>query len=72
MTDKTFDEIVELVDRLAPQEQTELITHLLRTARQRQLSVQEKMMMLRAAQIDVEVLEEPSIRREDWYDEDGR
>lgn len=72
MVDLTFERIVELVDRLTPQEQTQLTTHLLQTARKRQLSVHEKMNLLRAAQIDVAVIEEPSIRREDWYGDDGR
>jgi len=72
MTDLTLEKIVELVDRLTPQEQTALTAHLLEAARKRQLSVQEKMRLLRAAQIDVTVLEEPSVRREDWYGEDGR
>ncbi|NJL55706.1 hypothetical protein HC928_11245 [bacterium] len=72
MADLTFEKIVELVDRLTPQEQAQLTAHLLETARKRQLSVQEKMKLLRAAQIDVAVVEEPSVRREDWYGEDGR
>lgn len=72
MADLTFEKIVELVDRLTPQEQTQLTAHLLETARKRQLSVQEKMKLLRAAQIDVAVVEEPSVRREDWYGDDGR
>ena len=72
MADIPFEKIVELVDRLTPQEQTRLTTHLLEVARKRQLSVREKMDLLRAAQIDVDVIEEPSIRREDWYGDDGR
>lgn len=72
MADLTFEKIVELVDRLTPQEQTQLTAYLLETARKRQLSVQEKMNLLRATQIDVDVVEEPSVRREDWYGEDGR
>lgn len=72
MADVSFDKIVELVDRLTPQEQTRLTAHLLETAGKRQLSVEEKMKLLRAAQIDVAVIEEPSIRREDWYADDGR
>jgi hypothetical protein len=72
MADITFEKIVELVDHLTPQEQTELTTYLLEVARKRQLSAQEKMRLLRAAQIDINVIEEPSIRREDWYNADGR
>lgn len=72
MSEITFDDIVQMVDRLSPQEQTLLFAHLLETAQKRQLSVQEKMRLLRAVQIDVAVIEEPSVRREDWYGEDGR
>ena len=68
----TFQEIVQLVDNLTPIEQTELISHLLEATKKRELSVQEKMKLLRSAQIDVEVVQEPSIRRQDWYDDDGR
>lgn len=71
MTNMTFDDVVELVERLSSQEQTRLTTHLLELARKRQLSVQEKMKLLRSAQIDVEIISTPSPRREDWYDDDG-
>ncbi len=72
MSDMTFQEIVHLVDNLTPIEQTELIAHLLEATKKRELSVQEKMKLLRSVQIDVEVIQEPSIRREDWYGDDGR
>jgi hypothetical protein len=72
MADMTFEEIVVMVDRLTPLEQTQLTTHLLELTRRRQLSADEKMSLLRAAQIDVKVMETPSIRREDWYGDDGR
>jgi hypothetical protein len=70
--DVTLEQVVELADRLSPLEQTQLTAHLLEAARKRQLSVQEKMSLLREAQFDVRVIEEPSVRREDWYNEDGR
>lgn len=72
MTEITFAEIVALVDQLSPQDQTNLAAHLLIAARQRKLSVEEKMTLLRSAQVDVEILQTPSIRREDWYGDDGR
>jgi hypothetical protein len=68
----TLEQVVELADRLSPLEQTQLTAHLLEVARKRQLSAQEKMSLLRAAQIDVVMLEEPSVRREDWYSDDRR
>jgi alpha-D-ribose 1-methylphosphonate 5-triphosphate diphosphatase PhnM len=62
----TFEELVSLVDHLTPQEQTDLTAYLLKHAQQRQLSVHEKWKLLRAVQVDVEVNEAPSVRREDW------
>ncbi len=49
MADLTLEKLVELVYRLTPQEQTQPTAHLLETVRKRQLSVQEKMKLLRAA-----------------------
>ena len=59
MVDVTFEKVVELADRLTPSEQTLLTSHLLKAAQRRQLSVDEKMSLLRAAQIDVDVIQEP-------------
>jgi hypothetical protein len=72
MADLTLEKLVELVYRLTPQEQTQPTAHLLETVRKRQLSVRDKMKLLRAAWIDVAVVEEPSVRREGWRGEDGR
>lgn len=72
MTSVTYEQVVELVDQLPPHEQTQLVSHLLEMARARPLTSDEKMRLLRAVQIDVKVLCEPSIRREDWYNDDGR
>jgi hypothetical protein len=72
MADVTFENLLELVDRLTPQEQTRLMAHLLTQARNRPLTAAEKMQLLRAVQIDVVINEEPSPRRMDWYDDDGR
>jgi hypothetical protein len=72
MADITFDRVLALVDQLTPQEQTRLTSHLLNLARSRQLSAEEKMSLLRAVQVNAQVVEEPSVRRIDWYDDDGR
>lgn len=72
MAEKTFAEIVRLVDQLPEAEQVALTAYLLQRARGRPLTVAEKMTLLRAAQVDVEVHIEPSPRREDWYGDDGR
>jgi len=72
MANMTFDKIVELVDQLTPQEQTQLTTHLLELVRQRQLTVEERKALLYANVLSVPVANTPSPRREDWYDNDGR
>lgn len=70
--DITLDQIIEWADALSPQDQTQLTAHLLDIATKRHLTVSEKITLLRSVQIDVAVVEEPSIRREDWYGDDGR
>jgi hypothetical protein len=72
MASMTFDEIVELVDQLTPQEQTKLTTYLLELVRERQLTKEERKALLRASILNVPVAHTPSPRREDWYDDDGR
>ena len=72
MPNVSYEEVVALVDRLSPLEQTRLTAYLLELAQKRQLSAAEKMELLRSIQIDAEVVEEPSVRRVDWYDDDGR
>lgn len=72
MAETSFEELLELVDQLSTEQQIQLTTHLLEAAKRRELTVDEKMKLLRAAQVDVQVINEPSIRREDWYGDDGR
>jgi hypothetical protein len=72
MENVSYEQVVALVDRLSPVEQTRLTTYLLEAAQKRQLSAEEKMRLLRSIQFDVEVNETPSVRRVDWYDDDGR
>ena len=71
MANITFDELVELVDQLSSDDQIALMEHLQQRAKQRVLSVDEKMRLLRAVQLRIEVNQEPSIHREDWYDDEG-
>ena len=68
----TFDQILHAAEDLTPDEQIALIHHLQTQSQPRTLSVDARMALLRAAQLHVRVNLEPSIRREDWYDDDGR
>lgn len=72
MTTATYGEVVKLAEQLTSEEQTTLITHLLDLARRRQLTVAERKALMNATILSNPVAQEPSIRREDWYDDDGR
>ncbi|MCC6455377.1 MAG: hypothetical protein IT328_10570 [Caldilineaceae bacterium] len=66
-----FETLVALVEQL-PAEQQQLLLQRIQSRFQNGQTVDEKMKLLRAVQVDVTVNEEPSLRREDWYDDDGR
>ena len=68
-----YEQLAELVEQLSEEQQKDLIKRMLtRQARQRPLTVEEKLKLLDAAKLDVAIREEPSIRRVDWYGDDGR
>lgn len=63
----------QLVEQLSEDQQKDLIKRLLtRQAHQRPLTIEEKMRLLDAVKLDIGVNQEPSVRREDWYGDDGR
>jgi hypothetical protein len=72
-----YEQLVELVEQLSEEQQKDLMKRLLtrdvtRLAQQRQLTVEEKLKLLDAVKLDITINEEPSIRRVDWYNDDGR
>lgn len=68
-----YEQLVELVEQLSEEQQKDLIKRLLtRQAQQRPLTVEEKLKLLDAVKLNVAINEEPSIRRVDWYGDDGR
>lgn len=68
----TFDKLVELVDQLSRGEQKKLFEHLLQQSENRNLAPHAKLAFHHASIISVLVNGKPSIRREDWYGDDGR
>jgi hypothetical protein len=70
--DVDYESVLALVDQLSPTEQTQLTAHLLEMAQKRTLSTAEKMRLLRSVQVKPVIIKEPSMRREDWYGEDGK
>jgi hypothetical protein len=68
-----YDTLRELVKQLPTDEREQLLTDLLReTAETRSLTKQEKLALLNAMKLPNKVLEAPSVRREDWYGDNGR
>lgn len=68
----SFDQILHAAEGLSPEEQRALIQHLQTQTEPGRLSAEDKLALLRAAQAHVEVNQEPSVHREDWYGDDGR
>ena len=68
-----YNELVELVEQLSEEQQRDLITQLLtQRSRHRPLTPEEKIQLLEAAKLHNPVNEAPSVRRIDWYDDNGR
>lgn len=68
-----YDQLLELIDQLSEAQRKALIVRLLRQqAQEHTLTAEEKIQLLDAAKLHLAVNEQPSMRREDWYDDDGR
>lgn len=65
-----YETLVELVEQLPESQQRDLIRRI--EHHQQELTLTEKMKLLKAAQIDLDVNVEPSLRRQDWYDDNER
>jgi hypothetical protein len=76
MADISYDDIVRLAEQLPRAQQVELANHLMQQPQQplqtRKLSPVEWMRLLETTVIDNPPGEQFSLRREDWYDDDGR
>jgi len=67
-----YETLVTLVDQLPDQERSRLLNHLLKRAKTRHLTPDEKKAILRSMVSDAAIGPGYSDRREDWYDDDGR
>jgi hypothetical protein len=66
----SYHTLLELVDQLTDAQREALLAHLKSTTGQ--MSADERIAMFRAGMMNNPVNEEPSVRREDWYGDDGR
>lgn len=67
-----FEALVQLVEELPIEQQERLIERVQGHIKRNNLTVAEKIALLRSIQIDSRVIQDPSPRREDWYNDDGR
>ena len=67
---KQYDQILQEFDRDWGEEL--LANILIQVAKYRPLTAKEKIFLLDAARIDIPIKKMPSMRREDWYGDDGR
>ncbi|HML20969.1 MAG TPA: hypothetical protein PKD09_04930 [Aggregatilinea sp.] len=70
--DIPYETLVTLVEQLSEDQKIALLRHLQGHTEQKPASAADKKALLRAAQLHLPVNEEPSPRREDWYDDDDR
>ena len=69
--DVPFETLVELVKQL-PLHQRQVLLQQIQGQEPNDQSVETKISLLHAAQIDSVVSQEPSPRREEWYGDEGR
>lgn len=67
-----YETLVELVGQLSEAEQRALLERLLSGKQAVTLTQSQRLAAYHASIMSVPLREEPSIRREDWYDDDGR
>ena len=72
MAQVTYDEVVRLAEQLSPVEQQALIAHLQETAKHRKLTKEEWLALFDSMKVSIPLGKDFSLRREDWYGDDGR
>lgn len=68
-----YEQVLQLVEQLSEPEQDEMIASVLeQRAQKRLLTLNERLKLFDAAKLHHSVNQAPSIRREDWYEDDTR
>lgn len=67
-----YETLIALVEQLPPDEQRDLLHHIQERAEQRSLSDEEWQAAFQSLMIDRPLVGPISLRRSDWYDDDGR
>lgn len=73
MANINYDDVVKLAEQLPPHEQRALVAHLQELAEHRQLTKDERKVLLESMTLDLGTVSPGySDRREDWYGDDQR
>lgn len=67
-----YETLLSLVEQLPEEQQQDLLQYLIKRAGDQKLTTDEKLALYHASIMNRPVNEAPSIRRQDWYDDDGR
>jgi hypothetical protein len=67
-----YQTLLELIKQLPDEQKKVLAQDLLHQTTSRDLTTEERLALYHTSILSIPVSEEPSIRREDWYDDDGR
>ncbi|NJR12674.1 hypothetical protein HC776_02000 [bacterium] len=67
-----YQQVIALIDQMSSEQQQALIERLLTQREQKSLTAQEKIQLLDAVKLHNPIHAAPSVRREDWYGDDGR
>ena len=72
MADMTYEDVLKLAEQLTLEEQQTLLDQLQQRVEDKKRAKEEWKRRFEAVILRAPVLQEPSPRREDWYDDDGR
>jgi hypothetical protein len=72
MIQSTYAEVIKLVDQLTLTEQRALVEYLQEQAKEKLLSSEQWNMLFDSLKTEIPLGDSFSLRREDWYGDDGR
>ncbi len=67
-----YHQVIEIVSQLTDEQRESLLAYLSQNRSQKMLSSAQRKAIFHANILAHTILEEPSVRREDWYGDDGR
>ena len=72
MASPAYEQVIELVEQLTQQEKQAVLQYLQEQMAQRELTTEERRKLFESMILDLPWDENWSLRREDWYNDEGR